>query len=91
MAWRLQFTEDASEPMAKIEANRVVPALSRGIITAALISALLAANEVEPDWLGKWWVITVATIVGCNWTTKIEGTFQPMALWHKFTKGKYKP
>ena len=90
LGWRLQFTEDASDPMAKIEANKIVPALNHGIIAATVISTVLASNAVQPDWLCKWWVVMIATTFGCNWTTKIESTFQPMALWHKFTKNKYR-
>ena len=98
MSWRLQFTkqarepteDDAREPMRTIEANKIVPALNRGIIAATVISTLLAGNEVQPNWLDEWWVMIVATTFGCNWTTKIESTFQPMALWHKFTENKYR-
>ena len=90
MSWRLQSKEDASEPMEKIRANKIVPALNRGIIAATVISTLLAGNEVRPEWIGEWWVLVIATTFGCNWTTKIESTYQPMSLWHRLTKNKYR-
>ena len=88
--WSKQEAPDPTGPMDLISNDAVITALNRGIIASALTSSALASGTVEPGWLGKWWVIVLATSFVCVTVTRIGTTQRPMEVWHKLTKGKYR-
>ena len=90
LPWSRQETKDPTIPMNLIEKSRVIGALSQGTISAAITSSVLASGKVEPDWLGSWWIIVLATSFACVTITKVGSIHQPIEIWHKLTGNKYR-
>ena len=76
--------------MDLIRNSKIIVALSQGTVSAAITSSILASGKLEPEWLGKWWVIILATSFACVTITKVGTIHQPMEIWHKLTKNKYR-
>ena len=90
LPWSRHEATDPTGPMELISDDSVITALNRGIIASAVTSSALASGMAEPTWLGKWWVMILATSFVCVTVTRLGTTQRPMEVWHMLTKGKYR-
>ena len=90
LPWSRRGEENPDLPMSLIENHRIIAALNKGIVAATVTSAGLVSGKAQPDWLGEWWVIIILTSFACVTIIKIESTMQPIEVWHKLTKDKYR-
>ena len=90
LPWSRDGGEYPQGPMSLIQNHRIIAALNRGIVAATVTSSGLVSGKAQPDWLGEWWVIILLTSFACVTIIKIESTMQPIEIWHKLTKNKYR-
>ena len=90
LPWSRHGEENPDVPMSLLQNHRIIAALNRGIVAATITSAGLVSGKAQPDWLGEWWVIIILTSFACVTVIKIESTMQPIEVWHKLTKNKYR-